>query len=192
MKLPRICRIITPDHAANHSRPQGRLRAATQSHQSILQTPAGTRQASSAYVVDQAVQVDGGGLLCVHADDVAAGLDEVGHPLLRLHNHPATQEDILHSATFCSGSTIILQCQKKRCTRPPSAQAPQSSCNARRNLALASFCATTPARSAPEATSTMLGAHRTVPRPTCSTALIQSITALQACGRVAGPNRGAS
>ena len=152
MKLLSTCRIITPDHTANHSRPQGRLRAATQSHQSILQTPAGTRQASSAYVVDQAVQVNGGGLLCVHADDVAAGLDEVGHPLLRLHNHPAMQEEILRSPN--SAPQLLQVVLLKH--------------------------------------STMLGAHRTVPHPTCSTALIQSITELQACGRVAGPNRGAS
>jgi len=40
-----------------------------------------------AHLVDGPVQVDGGGVLAVHADDVSASLDKVRHAELGLHNH---------------------------------------------------------------------------------------------------------
>ena len=48
----------------------------------------------NSHIVDQTVEMDGGRLLCVHTDDVTAGLDEVGYPLFGLHNHPA--RDVCH------------------------------------------------------------------------------------------------
>jgi hypothetical protein len=46
------------------------------------------------------VQVDGGGCLCVHADDVSTSLGKVGHTQLRLHNH-------LHKQTSNSGIQVM-------------------------------------------------------------------------------------
>ena len=40
------------------------------------------------HLADEAVEVDGRGLLSVHRDDVAARLGKVRHALVRLHNHP--------------------------------------------------------------------------------------------------------
>mmetsp|Transcript_156 Transcript_156/g.559 ORF Transcript_156/g.559 Transcript_156/m.559 type:complete len:269 (+) Transcript_156:160-966(+) len=45
--------------------------------------------------VHDAVQVDGGGLLGVHADDVSAGLCKVSHALLRLDNHQMHVQDLV-------------------------------------------------------------------------------------------------
>ena len=47
---------------------------------------------TASHVVDQAVEMDGGRLLCVYTDDVTAGFDEVGDPLFGLHNHPAHEK----------------------------------------------------------------------------------------------------
>ena len=58
-------------------------------------------------LVDDTVQVDGGGLLGVHADDVAAGLGKVCHAALRLHNHAAVSTCSL--STPCTRTTRLVR-----------------------------------------------------------------------------------
>ena len=60
------------------------------------------RQSMSTYIIDQAVQVDGGRLLCMHTDNVAADLDELIHPLLRLNNHTKMFKAVLRLLFSCS------------------------------------------------------------------------------------------
>ena len=55
-----------------------------------------------ARLVDGAVQVDGGALLGVDADDVGAGLGEVRHTLLRLHDH---LQDVTVQASVSAANT---------------------------------------------------------------------------------------